>query len=112
MYANKVKKIAAVHDLSGMGRVSLTVVIPILSSIKVGVQPSVISQHRIGNDQTVRSAKIPDKIRNNLNLSRRTQISGIDSIEFYLQLLPLGNNFRHFVRQVEEGETGILRMIG
>ena len=29
MYANKVKKIAAVHDLSGMGRVSLTVVIPI-----------------------------------------------------------------------------------
>ena len=31
MYANKVKKIAAVHDLSGMGRVSLTVVIPILS---------------------------------------------------------------------------------
>ena len=33
MYANKVKKIAAVHDLSGMGRVSLTVVIPILSSM-------------------------------------------------------------------------------
>ena len=29
----KVKKIAAVHDLSGMGRVSLTVVIPILSSM-------------------------------------------------------------------------------
>ena len=33
MYANKVKKIAAVHDLSGMGRVSLTVVIPLLSSM-------------------------------------------------------------------------------
>ena len=32
MYANKVKKIAAVHDLSGAGRVSLTVVIPILSA--------------------------------------------------------------------------------
>ena len=31
MYANKVKKIAAVHDLSGMGRVSLTVVIPTVS---------------------------------------------------------------------------------
>ena len=28
MYTNKVKKIAAVHDLSGAGRVSLTVVIP------------------------------------------------------------------------------------
>lgn len=33
MYTNKVKKIAAVHDLSGAGRVSLTVVIPILSSM-------------------------------------------------------------------------------
>ena len=33
MYTNKVKKIAAVHDLSGAGRVSLTVVIPILSSL-------------------------------------------------------------------------------
>ena len=37
MYANKVQKIAAVHDLSGMGRVSLTVVIPILSSMN-GIQ--------------------------------------------------------------------------
>lgn len=33
MFANKVKKVAAIHDLSGMGRVSLTVVIPILSSM-------------------------------------------------------------------------------
>ncbi len=33
MYTNKRKKIAAVHDLSGAGRVSLTVVIPILSSM-------------------------------------------------------------------------------
>ena len=33
MYANKVKKVVAVHDLSGVGRVSLTVVIPILSSM-------------------------------------------------------------------------------
>ncbi len=39
MYANKVKKIAAVHDLSGMGRVSLTVVIPILSSMGFQVCP-------------------------------------------------------------------------
>ena len=39
MYANKVKKIAAVHDLSGMGRVSLTVVIPILSSMGFQVAP-------------------------------------------------------------------------
>ena len=28
MYTNKVKKIAAVHDLSGAGRVSLTVLGP------------------------------------------------------------------------------------
>ena len=48
MYANKVKKIAAVHDLSGMGRVSLTVVIPILSSMGFQVCPlptAVLSSH-------------------------------------------------------------------
>ena len=37
MYTNKVKKIAPVHDLSGAGRVSLTVVIPILSSMRFQV---------------------------------------------------------------------------
>lgn len=48
MYTNKVKKVAAVHDLSGMGRVSLTVVIPILSSMGFQVCPlptAVLSNH-------------------------------------------------------------------
>ena len=48
MYANKVKKISAIHDLSGMGRVSLTVVIPILSSMGFQVCPlptAVLSNH-------------------------------------------------------------------
>ena len=48
MYTNKVKKIAAVHDLSGAGRVSLTVVIPILSSMGFQVCPlptAVLSSH-------------------------------------------------------------------
>ncbi len=48
MYANKVKKVAAVHDLSGIGRVSLTVVIPILSSMGFQVCPlptAVLSSH-------------------------------------------------------------------
>ena len=45
---NRVKKIAAVHDLSGMGRVSLTVVIPILSTMGFQVCPlptAVLSNH-------------------------------------------------------------------
>lgn len=48
MYANKVKKVAAVHDLSGLGRVSLTVVIPILSSMGFQACPlptAVLSNH-------------------------------------------------------------------
>jgi len=48
MYTNKVKRIAAVHDLSGFGRVSLTVVIPILSSMGFQVCPlptAVLSSH-------------------------------------------------------------------
>jgi pyridoxine kinase len=45
---NRVKKVAAVHDLSGMGRVSLTVVMPILSSMGFQVCPlptAVLSNH-------------------------------------------------------------------
>lgn len=48
MYVNRVKKVAAVHDLSGVGRVSLTVVIPILSSMGFQVCPlptAVLSSH-------------------------------------------------------------------
>ena len=48
MYTNKVKKVAAVHDLSGVGRVSLTVVIPVLSSMGFQVCPlptAILSSH-------------------------------------------------------------------
>lgn len=48
MYANKVKKVVAVHDLSGVGRVSLTVIIPILSTMGFQVCPlptAVLSSH-------------------------------------------------------------------
>lgn len=48
MYTNRVKKVAAVHDLSGVGRVSLTVVIPILSSMGFQVCPlptALLSSH-------------------------------------------------------------------
>lgn len=39
MFRNPVKRIAAIHDLSGFGRVSLTVAIPILSSMGFQVCP-------------------------------------------------------------------------
>ena len=48
MYTNKVKKVAAVHDLSGVGRVSLTVVMPVLSSMGFQVCPlptAILSSH-------------------------------------------------------------------
>jgi pyridoxine kinase len=43
-----VKQIAAIHDLSGFGRTSLSVVIPILSSMRLKVCPlptAVLSSH-------------------------------------------------------------------
>ena len=80
--------------------------------IKVGIKPSIVSQHRIGYYQTIRLTEILDKIGNNLNLSRRAQITGINSIKLYLQFLPFGNDFRHFIRQVQKGEAGILGVIG
>jgi len=48
---NPVPRVAAVHDLSGFGRASLTVVIPILSSMGVQVCPlptAVLSTHTTG----------------------------------------------------------------
>ncbi len=50
---NPVQRIAAVHDLSGFGRASLTVVIPILSTMGVQVCPlptAVLSTHSKFND--------------------------------------------------------------
>lgn len=48
---NIVKKVAAIHDLSGFGRSSLTSIIPILSSMKIQVCPvptAVLSSHTGG----------------------------------------------------------------
>jgi pyridoxine kinase len=45
---NRVKKVAAIHDLSGCGRVSLNVVIPILSTMGIETYPlptAVLSSH-------------------------------------------------------------------
>jgi pyridoxine kinase len=45
---NKVKRVAAVHDLSGFGRVSLNVVIPVLSEMGIQVCPlptAILSSH-------------------------------------------------------------------
>ncbi len=48
MYSNKTKKIVAIHDLSGVGRVSLSVVIPILTTMGFQVNPlptAILSNH-------------------------------------------------------------------
>lgn len=48
---NPVKKVAAIHDLSGFGRASLTTIIPILSSMGIQVCPfptAVLSSHTGG----------------------------------------------------------------
>ena len=50
---NPVPKVAAIHDLSGFGRASLTVVIPILSSMGIQVCPlptAVLSSHSAFDD--------------------------------------------------------------
>ena len=48
MYSENVKKIAAIHDLSGTGRTSLMAVIPILSTMGFEVCPlptAILSGH-------------------------------------------------------------------
>lgn len=51
MIKNPVKKVAAIHDLSGFGRASLTAIIPILSTMGVQVCPfptAILSTHTGG----------------------------------------------------------------
>jgi pyridoxine kinase len=53
MIKNPVKKVAAIHDLSGFGRASLTAIIPVLSNMGVQVCPfptAVLSTHTGGFD--------------------------------------------------------------
>ncbi len=48
MYINKTKKVVAIHDLSGVGRVSLSVVIPVLTSMGFNVcslPTAILSNH-------------------------------------------------------------------
>mgnify|MGYP000093284004 FL=1 len=50
---HRCKKMAAIHDLSGFGRASLTAIIPILSSMGVQVCPlptAILSNHTGGFD--------------------------------------------------------------
>ncbi|MBP2133868.1 pyridoxine kinase [Methanomicrobium sp. W14] len=56
MIKNPVPRVAAVHDLSGFGRTSLTMVIPILSSMEVQACPlptAVLSTHTTGFENYV-----------------------------------------------------------
>jgi pyridoxine kinase len=49
--SNKIKKVAAIHDLSGFGRCALTVVIPVISAMGIQVVPlpsAVMSTHTGG----------------------------------------------------------------
>ena len=50
---HSVKRVAAIHDLSGFGRASLTAIIPILSSMGIQVCPlptAILSNHTGGFD--------------------------------------------------------------
>ncbi len=51
MKEKPIKRVAAIHDLSGFGKASLNVVIPILSSMKIQVCPvptAILSTHTGG----------------------------------------------------------------
>jgi len=54
MIKNPVKRVAAIHDLSGFGRASLTAIIPILSSMGIQVCPfptAILSTHTGGFEE-------------------------------------------------------------
>ncbi len=53
---NSIKKVAAIHDLSGVGRCSLTVIVPVLSAMGIQVCPiptAILSTHTGGFGEVV-----------------------------------------------------------
>lgn len=67
---NTVKKVAAIHDLSGYGRASLTAIIPTLSSMGIQVCPlptAILSNHT-GGFETFSYLDLTDNMESYINL--------------------------------------------
>ncbi|MDM8534993.1 pyridoxamine kinase [Clostridiaceae bacterium HSG29] len=74
---NPVKKVAAIHDLSGFGRASLTAIIPVLSTMGVQVCPvptAVLSTHT-GGFENFTLVDLTDSMSNYINHWKEIELS-------------------------------------
>lgn len=85
MFSNPVKRVAAVHDMSGFGRVSLTVIIPVLSSMGVQVCP------------------LPTAI-----LSTHTQYEGFEFVDLTANMQPIVNHWKRLQLRFDAIYSGFL----
>lgn len=85
MFSNPVKRVAAVHDMSGFGRVSLTVIIPVLSSMGVQVCP------------------LPTAI-----LSTHTQYEGFEFVDLTANMQPIINHWKRLQLRFDAIYSGFL----
>ena len=66
---NPIKKVAAIHDLSGYGRTSLTAIIPILSSMNIQVCPfpTAVLSNNTGGFDSFSFVDLTDSMENYMN---------------------------------------------
>ena len=66
---NPIKKVAAIHDLSGYGRASLTAIIPILSSMNIQVCPfpTAVLSNNTGGFDSFSFVDLTDSMENYMN---------------------------------------------
>ncbi|MGQ7870786.1 pyridoxamine kinase [Sunxiuqinia sp. sy24] len=96
---NSVPRIAAIHDLSGFGRASLTVVIPILSSMGVQVCPlptAVLSSHSAYDD--FHTVDLTKELQPMINHWKRLQLDFDAIYSGYLGAAEQVDTVKQFIR--------------
>ncbi len=106
---NPVKKVAAIHDLSGFGRASLTAIIPVLSSMGVQVCPvptAVLSTHT-GGFENFTLVDLTDSMSDYINHWKEIELSfdciysgflaSIRQIEIVSEIIDIFSNEDNFV---------------
>lgn len=73
---NPIKKVAAIHDLSGYGRTSLTAIIPVLSSMNIQVCPfpTAILSNNTGYFDTYSFVDLTDSMEDFMNHWKKEKI--------------------------------------
>ena len=77
----------------------------------LAVEPSVVAEHGIDDDERARGSEAGDEVPDDLDLPGRAEVARVDRVEVDSEPLPLGDDARHLVGEVEKREARVLRVV-